>query len=1087
MIERLFALKDARWLPSLLLIVAGMLFIWFIGPRIAIDGRPMFAPASVRIAMMMTLLAAWCSWQVTRWLASRFEIRLAPQPEADDSDGDAAQAELLERIALDDAEARRRLRRRTMRDLPRYLLVGEAGAGKHNLFNQAGLQSSDMVGSAPCCWRFGEQAVLLAAEPQLPPKVWQRLLRPLGWLRRPMFNGIVIAQSAASLLQGDARARQTQAAALRDMLTSTLGRLGHATPVYLIITHCDTLAGFHAYFAAMPAPQRAQVWGLNLPLTAPEQAFSALEEIPAGLDSLVARLYDGEMHRLHAVPDQDERARLLGFPRQFAGLGRRAAQWVATVCKHSRHLPDIRLRGIYFTSVRQQGQPVQPWQGELAATLDRAAVTIAPSRLDYFAASLLELVLLPEAGLAAQGRRTQRALHWRQALAGAALLGFGIWALYAIGAGFEDKRLQLAAARQYGDRINLLARRGIDLTQVASLQPLLDALETSDGNRPGTYWPAVFWSKNAQLLANWQSDTRQRILHQTFAPYVMYRLATEMDNGELAPVDRYRALQLYLMLADPEKLDVPALRDWLRRALATPASGANNVDERLWRKAGDWLAQARNDEGMIPDSHLVDRTRQALAAAPGAPMWWGYLDARLAEDLPGMLTLGEMGGPGAGLVLTSQSGQSLSSGVAMRYTQAGYARYLKLRDHLLEGPTGPGWVLAAPVNAGALGVEKRALDALYFTAYIKAWDSLLNDIALVPIDLHQGSGQALHLLAGPASPLRRLLLEADRQTRFSPENPVTQHFSRLHAAVEPPPGSKQTALDALQARLAGVATYLDTAQSALQHGMPPPAGDAFGVLINNADAYPPPLGKLVRDIARQNGDSQRRQLSFEWQSKVVPFCHQALAQRFPFVANASVETTRDDFARLFRPGGLIDDFFQKNLAMSVDMHGPVWHVRPGAPVSLSPAALQMFRQAAEIRDAFFPDGSNVLSTGFELIPDSLSANSASLHIDIDGQSLRYAHGPIVSSNFKWPGPGDPATRVELTAIDSDEPASLDYRGTWGLFRMISAATPQPAGADRLRLHLVIGDKQAVVLIGARSINNPFRPALLRGFRCTDTL
>ena len=72
-------------------------------------------------------------------------------------------------------------------------------------------------------------------------------------------------------------------------------------------------------------------------------------------------------------------------------------------------------------------------------------------------------------------------------------------------------------------------------------------------------------------------------------------------------------------------------------------------------------------------------------------------------------------------------------------------------------------------------------------------------------------------------------------------------------------------------------------------------------------------------------------------------------------------TTPDDFARLFGPGGLLDDFFQKKLAPYVDTTVKPWQFRQLGDASLGDSAsLIQFQRAAEIRSVFFGGGANEL-------------------------------------------------------------------------------------------------------------------------------
>src|ERR1700758_3564913 len=87
----------------------------------------------------------------------------------------------------------------------------------------------------------------------------------------------------------------------------------------------------------------------------------------------------------------------------------------------------------------------------------------------------------------------------------------------------------------------------------------------------------------------------------------------------------------------------------------------------------------------------------------------------------------------------------------------------------------------------------------------------------------------------------------------------------------------------------------------------------------------------------------------------------------PWGAGSNRDAAPDDFSRILGPGGLIDDFFQKNLATLVDMSGPQWRWRTGADSLGIPAdVLTQFQRAAQIRDAFFRAGGRDVSVRFTL-------------------------------------------------------------------------------------------------------------------------
>ena len=71
-----------------------------------------------------------------------------------------------------------------------------------------------------------------------------------------------------------------------------------------------------------------------------------------------------------------------------------------------------------------------------------------------------------------------------------------------------------------------------------------------------------------------------------------------------------------------------------------------------------------------------------------------------------------------------------------------------------------------------------------------------------------------------------------------------------------------------------------------------------------------PLERWATQIASGSSgitsDSTRTGLNARWQSTILPFCEQALADRYPFNRRAQADVAVADFQKLFGPAGLID-------------------------------------------------------------------------------------------------------------------------------------------------------------------------------------
>ena len=124
-------------------------------------------------------------------------------------------------------------------------------------------------------------------------------------------------------------------------------------------------------------------------------------------------------------------------------------------------------------------------------------------------------------------------------------------------------------------------------------------------------------------------------------------------------------------------------------------------------------------------------------------------------------------------------------------------------------------------------------------------------------------------------------------------------------------------------------------------------------------------------------------------------------ERFPFATTASRDMAPSDFARLFGPGGLFDEFRRNQLTERVDTSSRPWKARSAADATLPGA----FEQAAAIGALFFPGGAPLPELKLRLTPQRMDAELLQFSIDVDGQLLRFENGPPRAKELVWPGTG----------------------------------------------------------------------------------
>jgi type VI secretion system protein ImpL len=104
--------------------------------------------------------------------------------------------------------------------------------------------------------------------------------------------------------------------------------------------------------------------------------------------------------------------------------------------------------------------------------------------------------------------------------------------------------------------------------------------------------------------------------------------------------------------------------------------------------------------------------------------------------------------------------------------------------------------------------------------------------------------------------------------------------------------------------------------------------------LADAGRMPAPLRKMLGDLS-QTGSARvsgaaRQIIVQDAQGSVGRTCRQMIAGRYPFARDSTRDVALSDFARLFASGGLMDSFFQKNLASQVDFSNSPWSFRRDA-------------------------------------------------------------------------------------------------------------------------------------------------------------
>lgn len=493
-----------------------------------------------------------------------------------------------------DASSRDRL------SMPWFLLLGGEGSGKTTLLANTGLPlpygpafEVDSRRKDAGRWWLYEDAVVLEAPAALPgatsqsttlvPEQTQASNTSEGWntllhmlrTERPdsPLNGIIITVSAQDLLASrvDPQKMTDQVERIRVFLERTRNVLGVRLPLHLVVTKCDTLAGFKSFANNLPQNRRHDIFGWANPHRV-ETPFNP-DWVDLGMAATRGQLQELRDELLAAPDEIVDADGLFVFVNEFGELHEPLKDYVTRLFEGVDRRPPLFLRGMYFC-----GDAIESVDPEVLADLRtsgaRATLQISSEVVLggqtkghnlVFLKSLFRDKIFREAGLAKPVARFRlsrdRRVVFAQAAAVAFLLlgGGGLW--IALNGYRSDGALNPGLRHDAEAVTSMLAGMAIDIDEVkrgaggpdpatdrrmrdAAVIELVSEMRNVETIRKSPFIPASWFSPLPD-------DIRRSMIagiESIVLPVSGQRLQERLDRlvGDTAAVADVRALTDYL-------------------------------------------------------------------------------------------------------------------------------------------------------------------------------------------------------------------------------------------------------------------------------------------------------------------------------------------------------------------------------------------------------------------------------------------------------------------------------------------------------------------------------------------------------------
>ncbi len=1166
------------------LVLLGVVFlliaIWWLGPQWAWRAHQPLSELAMRVSASVVVLVVplliW-AWRVRNryqrlQVERQHEAALQADPclpyiEAQERALDRSLGNLLNNME----------RRRSLYQLPWYLVLGEENAGKTSLITRsnqsfslshvtkAGVRAHQEEQLAyPVDWWIGDEAVLIdppgeflsqpeptgndAAQPRavrgkvkpvLPagahPRLWRHLL---DWLTRNRsrraLNGVVLVIDVQALLAQCPEQRKTHANLLRTRLFELTRQLGTRLPVYVTLSKFDLLEGFEEFFVRLSRSGREDLLGFTFSLDAVDDFDAWLAELTRQYQTFVDCLSEQVFNSTREAPTLDERDRLQALMYQMAGLRPALFGFLSEMLGSDRFTTPALVRGLYFSSVLQQGTLSNAFIKEAgqAYQLPPPPPEVKPAggTVIYFAQQLFQRVIYPEAGLAGDNIKVARSKR-RLLIAGfsvaslGCLVVIGTWQFY-FNINRDKAANVLAKSQEFSER-DIDAK--VDPTGRNLLLPLdqiRDAVLVYGDYREA--WPLLsdMGLYQGRAIGPTVDEAYLNLLSKRFLPAIASGVLDAINTAPAGSNQQLAALRVYRMLEERQNRRPAIVEEWVAKQWQRAYPGQGQLQADLMGHLGYALKYA--DADLPHYRERIAQVQQQLRQLPMAERVYMSLKQDALERLHRPLDLRNEVGPAFDIVYRPLNTDQEGSGLQLPplLTAKGFKDYFEPgTEGIIELAMIDQWVLGERQRLDYSDEDRKVLTqrirALYSADYVDSWRRALNQFAVTDFDDLSHGVAVLEQVTGPAAPLRRLLETLRDNSVIYPAAPLAEGQAPLKLD-KVPEGQQQAAgirrafssLSELisprgeqpsyyEETLRSVSAVYDYAKTV--HDNPDPGKAALKTVLNRfslngadpianlqrvAVGLPEPLNQHVKKLADQTSQvlviAALRELEKRWDSEIYSFYRDRLAGRYPFKASGE-DASLEDFEAFFGPQGRLQQFHDQYLSVFLKDNLDALYSDSLGGYLVRTDVLEQLKKVERIRDTFFNHRGH-LAVQLTIEPLALSATRLSSMLSVDGQLIPYQHGAPQRTGLVWPNSLGNSNGSQLTLVHSTgNTASMSYRGPWSLFRLLSRGHLNGRTDTSVDLTFAVADGLMRYRIGAEKANNPITQRSFEGFVLPRTL
>jgi type VI secretion system protein ImpL len=1067
-------LEKIKSKPTLIILAMVFIIIWFILPHIKIGGSHPFNSKTSRIIILLLSIISISFKEITKVISkcnvggktiiySRIKGFFSNiKPHTSSIRVKITRAFSKIKPWIDQKNDRRQLKKR-----PLFIVLGAEQSGKKSLiFNSdSNILTKESMNShmQEIKNQLEYQSILFTSNSTFiidknisqieTKKSFKKLIKHIKRNRKTKpLNGIIVTISLGDLLTNTHDERLNQINTIAAKIKTLNSSLNCATPVYIVLTKTDNIAGFTEFFNDLSQEELTQIWGITFNIENCSDCKTVLNEFNNEYVSLIQRLEKKVLFTLETEKNQEKRSLIQTFPQQIH-LFKKPILTLISELFNALNKTKILLRGVYLTSSQQNHKTID----YLYSTTSDQYNLIPDYQIEstsrnepYFISALFYSVILEEGKLLGENLKIKRTKKICRNISMLLAPIITVFTMFSLTHAYENNSKLIKKTYNntllYNTTISKLNRNNPSLS--ATL-PAMQILKSSyNSTNQATFFDKMMLTRY-KLIKN-THNALIRGIHSIYIPRIASNIESELIQSENKdPKNLYVLLKAYLAFNANHRPD--------NNTIITSLENQWSQNKRLSLKQVDQLkyysklAVQQKLDALPLSNPLIKRIKVKLELVNPTQRAYALLIAKSTSNQTPPIEIASTFGQNNTVYSFSELNNKAINGL---YTAQGFNNdYLASHREIAERVANDNQIIGLSRGASQTSADiDQQLASLYQVNYSQQWASIVNSIIIKHADTDNALSQQLKELGNLNSDFKTALTVIANNTKsINTSNiKIANEFSSINEFMNTNNQYNYSKLETISAQLSQYINtiknssnpdlgYFNAARDYINNDTKNPIVELAQLEQNSPQPIQRWLKVIENNVWHNISNHAVDYIQKQWQSTLEVGYNHDIASHYPFLMTAKTQASIDDFKQYFQNKGKINNFYNKFIKAFVnDSDQSNWQLKKvfHNQLNLSTDIIKFFQISNNITKQYF-NNDNSIGMKIILTPLTLSEKAKSININVGNEHMNYQHGPQTPVTFDWPNNSANSSAMITINNFNDDNNGLNAYGYWALYKILN--------------------------------------------------